>query len=200
MIKGILLGALGVVLLGLIAGYVIVSKGWLPANADSKPPAIEKWIAGKSLQAALEREASPDPNPLPKNDSNLLAGIKIYAANCLICHGASDGMPSNIAKGLYQRAPQLAKHGVEDDPEGETYWVVEHGIRMTGMPSFGAGLTKDQIWQVTMFLKNMDALPSRADKAWKALASAASSPVSSASPHEEDDHDHDHPHHSRAGQ
>ena len=197
MIKGVLVGAAGVVLAGLIGAYVFISMGWIPTHADEKPPALEKWIARKSLHATKDREVKPDPNPLPVNDANLLAGIKIYAANCLICHGASDGKASNIAQGLYQRAPQLAKHGVEDDPEGETYWIVEHGVRLTGMPSFSKTLSKDQIWQVTMFLKRMDALPKEADKAWKSLAgvgSAAGSPQDKDGDgheyHEHEDHDH----------
>ena len=96
--------------------------------------------------------------------------MKLYADNCMVCHGASDGEASNIAAGLYQRAPQFGKHG-EDDPEGETYWKIDHGIRLTGMPSFGKSLTQTQIWQVATFLKHMDSLPPKSQTAWKKLPS-----------------------------
>ena len=86
-----------------------------------------------------------------------------------MCHGAAGGSPSNIARGLYQHAPQLAKDGVEDDPEGVTYWKVTHGIRFTGMPSFGATLDEEQRWQVVLFLKHMDGLPPTPERIWKAV-------------------------------
>ena len=45
--------------------------------------------------------------------------------------------PATSRAGLYQKPPQLAKDGVEDDPDGVTYWKIAHGIRLTGMPAFG---------------------------------------------------------------
>jgi thiosulfate dehydrogenase len=155
----------------LIGAYCFVSLGLMPANADGKPPWIEKWMAHKSLRAAIQREAPKDV-PMAVTDANLAAGVKLYAINCAICHGASDGQASNIAKGLYQHAPQLAEDGVEDDPEGVIYWKVKHGIRLTGMPAFSPTLTEDQIWQTVLFLKHMDSLPPAVDKVWKAVPSA----------------------------
>jgi mono/diheme cytochrome c family protein len=173
MIKGIFVGIGAVLLLGMLGAYAFLATGQFPANADAKPPALEKWAARMSLKATIEREMIKTPNPAALNDENLLAGIKLYAANCAVCHGAADGKASNIAKGLYQRAPQLAEHGVTDDEEGETYWKIYHGIRMTGMPSYRGTLSETQMWQITLFLKHMDALTPRAEKAWKALPSQA---------------------------
>ncbi|MGC9993139.1 MAG: cytochrome c [Candidatus Cybelea sp.] len=153
------------VILGLGA-YLGLKAGLMPANADGKPSRLERWAARTSLRATLEREAPKGPNPLPLDDANLIAGIKLYAANCAGCHGASDGRPSNIALGLYQEPPQLAKDGVEDDPDGVTYWKVDHGIRLTGMPAFGKSLDDQQLWQLTLFLKHMDGLPPAPHRVW----------------------------------
>ena len=175
MIKGIVIGAVGALLAGLSAFYLAATTGRIPANADAKPPALEKWIAKKALHAAVDRQAPNGPNPVALTDENLLAGIKLYAVDCAVCHGAADGNPSRIARGLYQKAPQLAKHGVEDDEDGETYWKLSHGIRMTGMPAFRESLSEDELWKITLFLKNMDSLPPAPKKAWKAVPSAARS-------------------------
>jgi thiosulfate dehydrogenase len=174
MIRFVALGAVGVVAAGLVAVYCALLLGLLPANADAKPSALERWAARTSLRATVARDAPKQPDPLPVDDTNLAAGIKLYADNCMVCHGASDGQASNVAAGLYQHAPQLGKHGVEDDPEGETYWKIEHGVRLTGMPSFGNALTQTQIWQLSMLLKHMDSLPPKAQAAWKELPSQAS--------------------------
>src|ERR1035437_10206923 len=152
MARGILIGALGIVFVSIMTVSLLVVIGLVPVNADSKPGKLETWIAKKALHASLKHQAQPQSNPLAFNESNLIAGIKLYADNCLACHGAADGKPSGIAQGLYQKAPQLAKDGVEDDPEGRTYWVITHGIRLTGMPAYSATLDKNQIWQLSMFL------------------------------------------------
>jgi mono/diheme cytochrome c family protein len=69
--------------------------------------------------------------------------------------------------GLYVRAPQFTRHGVDDDPDGETYWKIEHGIRFTGMPSFKGALSEEQIWQIAYFLKRGTAdLPPAAARMW----------------------------------
>ena len=171
MTKGFFAGIAATLAAGLLGAYAFVALGGMPANADATPPALEKWAARKSLHATIAREAPKTPNPAPLDDANLIAGVKLYAANCAVCHGAADGAASNVAAGLYQRAPQLAKHGVEDDEDGETYWKVYHGIRLTGMPSYAKTLSEAQIWQVTLFLKHMDQLTPAAQKAWKAVPS-----------------------------
>ncbi len=173
MAKGFLYGVLTIILAGLVGGFLFVTRGWMPANADAAPPMLEKWMARSSLRATLQREALQMPNPAAFNDENLIAGIKLYAVNCAVCHGASDGKASNIAQGLYQHAPQLAKHGVTDDPEGKIYWFVKHGVRLTGMPAYTSTLTDQQIWQVVLFLKHMDGLTAEANKVWKAVPSQA---------------------------
>ena len=171
MARGIVIGILAtLVVIGLL-GFVGVELGMLPANADAKPSKIERWAARTSLRATIARQAPRTPNPVPLTDANLVSGIKLYAANCVMCHGAADGNKSRVATGLYQHPPQLAKDGVEDDPEGETYWKVNHGIRFTGMPAFGHTLNDTQIWQIALFLKHMDSLPSGPQRVWKAVKS-----------------------------
>ena len=71
---------------------------------------------------------------------------------------------SPVAKGLYPRPPQLATDGVEDDPEGFSYWKIKHGIRWTGMPLWKGTLTDQQIWTLALFLKHMDQLPPAAEQ------------------------------------
>ncbi|HET9028582.1 MAG TPA: c-type cytochrome [Candidatus Aquilonibacter sp.] len=174
MLRGFILGIIVTLAAAALIGYIGVTQGLLiPANADAKPGKLETWAARQSLHATLRREAPKADNPLALNDKNLLDGIKLYGDNCIVCHGAADGKPSTIAAGLYQNAPQLGKDGVEDDPDGVTYWKLYHGIRLTGMPAFGPALSQDQLWALTLFLKHMDKLPPVADSAWKKLKNPA---------------------------
>lgn len=169
MLKGLLAGVALTLAVTLIAGYALIETGRIPANADATPGALETWMAKTSLDATLQREAPKGPNPVALTDQHLLEGVRLFARNCAVCHGSAAGSSSAspIAKGLYQHPPQLAADGVEDDPEGESFWKVKHGIRLTGMPSFGGTLSDDQIWTLALFLKHMDKLPPSVERAWK---------------------------------
>lgn len=160
-------GFVAAIVVELVLAYMVVRSGGFPANADANPSKIEAWIARTSLRAAIRREAPTGPNPISASDSNLSAGLRSYVANCAVCHGTANGKATNVAHGLYQHPPQLASDGVEDDPAGVTFWKVYHGIRFTGMPSFGASLTRLQIWQITAFLQRMDHLPPAVESEWK---------------------------------
>lgn len=151
-----------------IAGYFIIRGGVIPANADGRPPGFEVWAARTSLHATLAH-APKVANPLAQDAATQAAGLKVYEANCAVCHGDSRGRPTAIAAGLYQHAPQLGRYGVEDDPQYVTYWKVAHGIRWTGMPAFRKTLRPAQLWQVTSFLKTMDTLAPPVDRAWRAF-------------------------------
>jgi thiosulfate dehydrogenase len=154
-------------------GYFAVKAGIVPANADSKPAPLESWVANTALDAALERDTKGLTNPIQPSDENLITGVHLYAENCAICHGAADAKPSNPAQGFYIEAPQLAKDGVEEDPEAASFWVVKHGIRFTAMPSFATTLQDEEIWKIAMFLKQMDKLPPTVDAEWKKVPSVA---------------------------
>lgn len=156
----------------IVLAYVGVRTGAMPANADAKPGRLETWAAKRSLHATLNRDAVSLQDPLPASDSTMTEGVRLYGAYCAVCHGASDGKASAVARGLYQHAPQFAKHDVADDPAGVTYWKITHGIRFTGMPAFDSTLTTEQRWAIATFLAHQDSLPPEALATWKGLPSA----------------------------
>jgi len=81
---------------------------------------------------------------------------------------------------MYPAPPQLFKGtGVTDDDAWESYWKVENGIRMTGMPGFKGQLTEQQIWQVSVLVKTADKM---SDAVKKELAAGASTPMDMAMP------------------
>lgn len=169
MFKGLLAGVVSTIVVALIAAYALVRSGSIPANADAAPGSLETWMASTSLDATLSRYAPTQSNPVAPTDTNLLEGVRLFATNCAVCHGSAIGAAaaSPIAKGLYQHPPQLASDGVEDDPEGVSFWKIKHGLRLTGMPSFAATLSDRQIWTLALFLKRMDKLPPAVQQTWQ---------------------------------
>ena len=168
-LRGFLLGVLATIVATAVCSYIVLSSGLVPANADAEPGWLEIWAADTSLEATLDREAPKGANPVALTGDNLVAGVELYGRHCAICHGTAQGSASAspVAKGLYPQPPQLATDGVEDDPEGFSFWRIKHGIRWTGMPSWGNTLTDEQIWTIALFLKHMNKLPSAAEQAWQ---------------------------------
>ena len=169
MLRAFVLGVVLTILAALGGGYAVLRAGLIPANADANAGPLETWAAQTSLDATLARDAPKGPNPVALTDANLVAGIDLYGQHCAICHGTAKGDASAtpIAKGEYPAPPQLATNGVEDDPEGYSFWIIKHGIRLTGMPSWAGTLNDEQIWTVALFLKHMDKLPPAAQQAWQ---------------------------------
>jgi mono/diheme cytochrome c family protein len=168
-LRAFLLGVLATIVVAALCGYIALRSGLVPANADAEPGWLEIWAANTSLDATLDREAPKSPNPVAPTDDNLVAGVELYGRHCAICHGTAQGSasPSPVAKGLYPQPPQLATDGVEDDPEGFSFWKIKHGIRWTGMPSWESTLTDDQIWTLAAFLGHMNKLSPAAEQAWQ---------------------------------
>ncbi len=169
MLKSFIAGILATIAVALVGGYLLLRSGVIPANADATPGPIETWAAKTSLHATLNSEAPKGANPVAPTDANLVAGVDLYARHCVICHGTAkgDASASAVAKGLYPKPPQLATDGVEDDPEGVSFWKIKHGIRWTAMPSWKGTLNDQQIWTLAQFLKHMDKLPPAAKAAWE---------------------------------
>ena len=167
MVKSIALGVVLTIVVGLICAYLLVLSGYIPANADAKPSRLEIGMATTSLEATLRREAPKGQNPVALSEQDLFDGVHLFALNCAVCHGSAKGDESPIAKGLYPKPPQFAIDGVEDDPEGFSFWKVKHGIRLTGMPAWRYSLSDRQIWTLALFLKHMDKLPPAVRQAWQ---------------------------------
>lgn len=169
MLKGIVLGVALTLAVALVGAYSLLRSGLIPANADAIPGRLETWMAHTSLDATLRRDAPKGQNPVELTEQNLINGVHLFAQNCAVCHGSAKGDASSspIAKGLYPKPPQFATEGVEDDPEGDSFWKIKHGIRLTAMPSFGYTLSDREIWTLALFLKHMDKLPPLVQQTWQ---------------------------------
>jgi len=156
MVKGLILGIVVGVLLVAGAAYLYFATGRAPVAVTAPEMPFERRMARTALHAYLDKLPHPAP-AVPADEKNLVEGAKVYKENCAVCHGLPGAVPTAIAEGMAPRPPQLFKGtGVTDDEEWESYWKVEGGIRMTGMPGFKDRLNETQIWQVAVLVKNAD--------------------------------------------
>jgi mono/diheme cytochrome c family protein len=161
----------GIIVL-LFVAFCYVRFGFIDPRADKEVSLLESKIAMPSLDAAVDRRASEMQNPIQPTDANLIAGMKIYQTNCASCHGDIHHPHGALADSLYPRAPQFLEDA-PDMPEHQNFYIIQHGIRMSGMPAWKQVLSEPETWQVTTFLSHMDKLPPQVSDAWKTAVGIA---------------------------
>jgi len=183
MVKGVLVGILvGFLLVGVFI-YFYFSTGRAPIATTDPPMPFEMKLAHMAIDARVEKQKTT-PSPVAAEEKSYLSGAEVYKTNCSVCHGLPDQPKSFIAQGMFPPPPELFHGtGVSDDPATETYWKVENGIRLTGMPGFKGRLTETQIWQVSVLLANSDKIPASVKAALSGgPAAQAAAPASATAP------------------
>jgi len=166
-----LLGFTVAVVVVLTAGFCYVRFGFVDPRADLPVDWLESRIAMPALDAAVDRRAPETNNPIQPTNANLIAGMKIYQANCANCHGDIQHSHAMLAEALYPRAPQFVEDA-PDMPENQNFYIIQHGIRLSGMPAWKGALSEQEMWQATTFLSHMDKLSSPVSEAWKTAAAS----------------------------
>lgn len=164
--KGFWLGVLCTLLVLAVGGYGVLKAGMVPVGADVEPGWMEKTLAHLALESRLEKEVKGMDVPMTATHDVLLSGMKGYLQNCAGCHGSLVHTDATFAKSLNPHAPQFGPRGLKD-PIQEIFWLTKHGIRMSGMPSFGTMLNDDQIWHIAIFLANVKSLPEDLQRTWE---------------------------------
>jgi mono/diheme cytochrome c family protein len=163
---------LGVVAI-LLGMYCYVRLGFVDPRADAEVGAIEHKVAMPALDASVDRRAPDAKNPIEPSEENLIAGMKIYQTACAGCHGDIAQPHSAFGDAFYPRAPQFVEDA-PDMPESQNFYIIQHGIKLSGMPAWKTSFKEQELWQVTTFLSHMDKLQPAVAAAWKAAAAAPS--------------------------
>jgi mono/diheme cytochrome c family protein len=162
-----LIGALAIA--GALAAAGFFFGGFFDIAATwQDPPPVASAIA-RVRNAAIQRHATDRPPANFGDSSRVQAGAKAFAAaGCVNCHGAPGVKWAKFSEGLNPDPPDLKEVAGELDPP-EIFWVVKNGIRMTGMPSFGAiGVSDDDIWSIAAFVKKIGGVSEADYQTWTA--------------------------------
>ena len=155
----IIIGMLIGIALVVVALLAIVYSGFINMAATAKPSRMEEKIGEELFERSMEKRAPVSKNPYSTNDPAVLAsGMEHYKENCVVCHGAPGVEASEIGKGLNPPAPLLDNPEIQETKDGEFYWTIQNGIRMTGMPAFGPTHSSDEIWKIVAFVRHLPEL------------------------------------------
>ena len=152
---GKIMTALLVVVLAIlaIAAMQIVKHG---VSARDTPTGAEAVIAGVLRRAAVPRAARSMKNPVPLTDAVLAEGREHWADHCAPCHGLDGKGNTEIGRGLYPKVPDMSD-GSPDLSDGELYYIIVNGVRLTGMPGWG-DREADENWHLVHFIRHLPKL------------------------------------------
>lgn len=142
----------------LAGGAGIVWAGLFNTAATAAPSALERKVTGLALDRSVHRRAPKTANPLKPDPDVLRGGLAHYKGMCVSCHGAPGVDASEAGEGLNPPAPDLSTGRVQKRTDGELFWLVQGGIRMTGMPAFGPTHKDEEIWKIVAFVRRLPAL------------------------------------------
>ena len=159
-----------VVLLVVTAGVAIWVRGsGLTSRRKAWP--LEEWGARAMRSFFMPRAVRDTPNPVPDSPEAIRAGMAHFADHCASCH-ANDGS-GDVAMGhaMYPPAPDMRKAPTQAMTDGELFYVIEHGIPLTGMPAWGNGSPEGErsTWELVRFMRHLPTLSAEEIKEMEAL-------------------------------
>lgn len=150
---------------GVAAALAIARTGAYDVAATKQHFAVVYDLLDVAMRASVHRRSRDIAVP-PLDDPQAVArGLALYRDHCAGCHGAPGVSPEPFALGLNPPPANLV-HAARNWSSRELYWVVRHGIRMTGMPAWRHRLSESETWAVVAFLER---LPELTPQAYAAL-------------------------------
>jgi mono/diheme cytochrome c family protein len=150
----------GVVLLaflisGALLGWFEIRRGF---SARAEPSSIETLVATTARRLAVPAAYRQLRNPFPASPENILAGMEHFADHCSTCHANDGSGDTMFGKGMYPKPPNMRMAETQNKSDGEMYYTIENGVRLSGMPAFGEeqGPGRDaDTWKLVLFLRHL---------------------------------------------
>lgn len=164
-------------LLAAVAATVTVYSGLYDVAADWEHPVPVYDVMHTAMRRSIAARTHDIHVPKLDDPARIRAGFTLFRDHCVQCHGAPGVAPQPFAFGLRPMPPSLLIPAKEW-PASHLYWVIRHGVRLTGMPAWGYRMDEQQMWDVTAFLKTLPGMSPAAYQRWEQQLASDASPLS----------------------
>jgi mono/diheme cytochrome c family protein len=100
----------------------------------------------------LGTDRQPEPDVIAR-------GRDLYQTECAICHGQTGRGDGPLGKTQYPPASDLTRPRTQTKSDGQLYWLIAHGINLTGMPAwgekYGGPNNDDEIWSMVAYIRSL---------------------------------------------
>ena len=137
------------------AGLLYVRSTGLVARSGPGP--LETRIARGVRSLAVSPEVRGRRNPVPMSPAILADAREHYADHCAVCHASDGSGETEIGQGMWPKAPDMRLAATQELSDGELFWIIENGIRFTGMPGWSTGTQagEDASWHLVHFVRHL---------------------------------------------
>ncbi|MDQ2925776.1 MAG: c-type cytochrome [Acidobacteriota bacterium] len=135
-----------------------------------EPTSMEAMMAGSLRDGAIPVRYEQMKNPVVSDDATLTEARSHYADHCAICHANNGDGQTMFGKGMYPRPPDLRATDTQQMSDGQIYWVIKNGVRLSGMPAFGDTGDEDvESWKLVSFIRHLPKLTPAEEAQMEAL-------------------------------
>jgi len=128
-------------------------------STRESPGLIETALAETVRDAAIPSRYKAMKNPVTVTPDVLNEGVAHWADHCATCHANNRSGDTMYGKTMYPRPPDMRQRDTQEMSDGELYYTIENGIRLTGMPAFGSGGDSDlDSWKLVAFIRHLPSL------------------------------------------
>jgi mono/diheme cytochrome c family protein len=153
-LRAILASILVTGLVVLLGGLALIYSGLYDLAATSPHSSVTRWVMETVRTRSIKAHATGIEAPPTLDDpAQILIGVEHFAAHCAVCHGAPGVPKGDIGRGLYPAPPDLAT-AAHIYSATELFWIIKHGIKMTGMPAW-IEHSDEELWAVVAFIKKL---------------------------------------------
>lgn len=127
-------------------------------SAQTKPSWVEVWFARHVRRMAMPAEAKTLLNPYPVTPESVARGRDHFAAHCAVCHDFDGRGRTDIGRNLYPKVPDMSSRATQGLTDGELFYIIQNGVRFTGMPAWQSEHTVKETWELVAFLRRLPQL------------------------------------------
>ena len=157
-------------LVALVAAALLFSwSGVFNIAASSGHWKITEWFLHWTMRNSVRTHAALTAPSNPRADQELVSAAGHFAASCAACHGAPGRRASPVMQAAMPPAPDLSVNAKEWTDK-QLFWILDHGVKYSGMPAWGAKDRPDEIRRMVAFVRR---LPGMSPAEYAALAGQA---------------------------
>jgi mono/diheme cytochrome c family protein len=152
-----------------VYGIRVIQHGF---SAREKPAFLEAFLVRRARRWAIPAKAKHLKSPIPANAEMVEHGRNHWADHCATCHANNGSGETEIGRNLYPKAPDMREPETQSLSDGELYYIIRNGVRMTGMPGWGNpqdGNYDDESWMLVQFIRHLPQLTADEEEVMKRL-------------------------------
>jgi mono/diheme cytochrome c family protein len=164
-------GVIAAVVVAGLGGLVFLKTGANGFSARAQPSALERWAARTARAMAVPAGANERANPVADSPEVLAEARAHWADHCAACHSNNGSGDAEMGKHMYPPAPDMRQAGTQNLSDGELFYIIQNGIRLTGMPSWGSGTSHDaqDSWKLVRFIRHLPNLTAQEEQEMEEL-------------------------------